>query len=322
MGKVISFTSNKGGVLKTSLTVNIAGVLSQDLEKREFVIQEKKKLYGKRKVRVAEKIEEKLIKKYEKMNQGKSKGKKVLIIDMDNQGNVAVSFRKNPDRLNTTLYDVLVDNVDIRKAIVPVHDNIDLLASNDSMIHFELDVLMNHEKYPNFFKLLKDRISVIKDEYDYILVDSPPNLGLATGNVLATTDYVIIPFQPEAYSLRSLVKTIQSITGIKKRYNKNLEILGVVGTLIDGRTVIHSEILQKCRQFGEENNIKVYETIIPRSIRFANSVAYEGLPATLSYQYKENELINSYFELVKEMGLWLNREKVQLILERFLIWQE
>src|SRR5690625_1368382 len=256
--RVIAVMTNKGGVLKTSLTTNIAGTLAQ-MEK------------------------------------------KVLIIDSDNQGNVGVSFGLNPDEYENSIYNVLLEDMSVKECLVKVHKNIDIVVANDDMNDFELNVLINFKEYDNLFNMLKKSIEEVRDDYDYILIDTAPNLGLTNGNVLAVVDEVVIPFQPESYSMRSLIKAINSVNNFKKKVNKDLKIMGVVGTLIDSRTVLHSDILSECRKFCYENKIKIYDTVIPRSVRFANSVAYQGKPATLTD--KNHSLVKSYFELVKEMNL-------------------
>src|SRR5690625_2274484 len=212
--KVIAIMTNKGGVLKTSLTTNIAGTLAQ-------------------------------------------MGKKILIIDSDNQGNVGVSFGLNPDEYESSIYDVLLEDLPIKDVLVRVHENIDIVVANDDMNDFELNVLINFKEYDNLFKMLKKPIREIKENYDYILIDTAPNLGLTNGNVLSVVDEVIIPFQPEAYSMRSLIKSINSVNNFKEKINENLKIMGVVGTLIDSRTVLHSDILSECSKFCYEEYIKI-----------------------------------------------------------------
>lgn len=257
MAEIIAVSSNKGGVLKTSLCTNLAGVLAD-------------------------------------------KGHKVLIIDTDNQGNSAVSFGLNPDNFDMTLYDVLVDGVKPDEAIIKVHQNIDLLPSNDDMSFLEFDVLSNLSKYPKPYYLLRDAFKKYDlKKYDYILLDSPPNIGLATGNCLVFADKVLIPFQPEAYSMRSLVKILQAIKNFKNEHNAKLEVLGVIGTLVDSRTVLHSQILSECRKFCFKNDIKMFDEVITKSVRFANSVAYEKLPATLTD--KKHPVVKNYYELYKEV---------------------
>lgn len=256
MSQIWAVSTNKGGVLKTSITTNLAGVLSKQ-------------------------------------------GKKVLIIDTDNQGNAALSFGQNPDKLKVSIYDVLTDGLKPEKAIINVHTGIDLLPCNDDMQFLEFDVLTDREKYPKPFSLLKSAITTnLRKKYDHILIDSPPTLGLTQGNILTASDAIIIPFQPESYSMRSLTKIIKAISDFKAKHNPKLEILGVVATLVDSRTTLHSDILKEARQYCLKQGIPMFETVIPRSVRFAASIAYEQLPATLTDA--NNPLVASYFELYKE----------------------
>lgn len=251
----LAISTNKGGVLKTSITTNLAGVLAEK--------------------------------------------QKILIIDTDNQGNVLLSFGINPDIQECTLYDVLVKGEDPKKAIVPVHKNIDVLPSNDDMSFFEFDVLTDSEMYPNPFRLLKDAMVRLEQEYDLILIDTPPNLGLAQGNVLSYADQVLIPFQPEGYSMRSLLKILQSIYNFRREHNPALSIAGILPTLVDMRTRLHPQILKDCQEFCSREGFYFFGTYIPRSIRFATTVSYERMPATLSAP--ENPIVQAYMELAEEM---------------------
>lgn len=256
MTKIISISQNKGGVLKTSLVVNLAGVLA-------------------------------------------TTGNKVLIIDTDNQGNALISFNQNPDKCQYTLYDVLVDGLPVQHAIMNIHENIDILPSNDDMSFFELDVLPEISKYPTPFCLLKNAMTDAMTDYDYIFIDTPPNLGLVQANVLEFATDVIIPFQPEVYSMRSLAKMVNTIEKFKSKTNANLNLLGVVPTLYDRTTILHAEVLQECRKFCLQNDIKVFETIIPKSIKFAKAIAYQQTPATLLK--KKDKVIDLYTDLVHEL---------------------
>ena len=260
MGKILAISTNKGGVLKTSITTNLAGAMASQY--------------------------------------------RTLIIDTDNQGNVALSFGINPDQQEITLYDVLINEVDVKTAIINVHKTavgcIDILPANDDMAFFEFDILTERDKYKNPFALLRNAIEVIKNDYDYILIDTPPNIGLTQGNVLSVADWVLIPFQPESYSMRSLIKILAAINNFKEKHNPSINVLGVVATLIDQRTVLHSQVLQEARKYCLENGIKIFDTVIPRSVRYAASVAYERKPATLVFKHKD-KLVSSYFELLKEI---------------------
>lgn len=255
MTRIISVSTNKGGVLKTSIATNLAGVLCK-------------------------------------------KGK-VLVIDVDNQGDVALSFGLTPDDFEHTIYDVLVDDMPAKHVVENVYKNIDILPGNDDMEFFDIDVLTNINRYKQPFSLLRSKLKDIENNYDYVIVDTPPNIGLAQGNSLAYVDEVLIPFQPENYSMRSLVKIINAVQSFKKDHNPKLRILGIVATLVDSRTTLHSEILQECRKYCFENNLKVFDTIIPRTIRYASSVAYEGLPATLTE--KNMNFIQPYIDLEREI---------------------
>ncbi|WP_139692565.1 ParA family protein [Sporolactobacillus terrae] len=228
-------------------------------------------------------------------------GQRVLIVDCDNQSNVSLSFNLNPDSFENTLYDILVDQVDPRYVIEHVTDNIDILPSNDSLSMLEFEVLTNLNQYPRPFYLLRNMIKDVVNDYDVILLDSPPNLGLVSGNILSFADLVLIPFQPETFSMRSLIKMLSAIDDFKKAHNPKLDVLGVVGTLVNNRTNLHTNILQQCRKFLDHKRIKMFDTIIPRSIRFASSVGFEGLPATLVKENKNNDIVNAYINLYNEI---------------------
>lgn len=252
---IYSTTTRKGGVLKTSLTTNIAGVLSAD--------------------------------------------KKVLIIDTDPQGDCLLTFGRNPDDIKYSLFDVLMGEVPAEQTIVNVAPNIDILPSNDDMVTLEFKVIGDSERFPSPFDLMKQYLARVVRKYDYVLIDSPGHFGLIQGNILKFADRVIIPFQPETYSMRSLVKILAAIDEFKRLHNSEAEVSGVVATMVESKTVLHSDILSKCRQFCAENNIMLYDSVIPKSIRFASAVAYGNLPATL-YD-PEHSMSKTYFELTEEV---------------------
>jgi chromosome partitioning protein len=254
--KVWAVSTRKGGVLKTSMTVNIAGVLA---------------------------------KKY-----------KVLIIDMDTQGNVLLSFGQNPDNVRYTIRDVLTSELtEPRKAIKKVHKNIDVLPANDDMGDFEFEVIPNKDKYPHPFMLLRQTAQELLYKYDYILIDTPPNFGLIQGNALMFADKVIVPFQPEGYSMRALVKILGTIDRFREEYKSDLELMGVVATMVDMRTSLHAEIMEQTRKFCRKNHIPLMDTIIPKSIRYAASISHKKKPVTISQPKHDVSLY--YYELVDEL---------------------
>ncbi|MEY2354364.1 ParA family protein [Lysinibacillus capsici] len=257
--KSIAVSSNKGGVLKTSITSNLASVLS-------------------------------------------TQGKKVLIIDTDNQGNIALTFGINPDTFDYTIYDVLVCGFDVNKAIVSIAPNIDIIPSNDDMSYFEIDVLTNKDKFPNPFDLLKNTLGKLKGKYDYIFVDTPPNLGLIVGDALNAVDVVITPFHPETYSLRSLAKTIKAIDNFKES-NSKLKLGSIVPTKVR-QTLLHKANIVSCEGFAMSNGIKITKTVIPETIAYANAIGKYRMPLALSYKTKkEKELVDVYVKLVQELNL-------------------
>lgn len=240
MCQVICINNNKGGVLKTTTTTNLAGVLS-------------------------------------------SKGYKVLIVDADNQGNATMAFGVAKNSLRTSLYDVLVGGVPAEDAIINVHNTIDLLPSNRELISFEFDVLGEIKKYPEPFQLMKKSLSHLKKSYDFILIDTPPSLGLMNGNVFTFTDHVLIPYAPELYSMDSLVEVVHVIRDFKQAFNPDLEVLGILRTLVNMNTNLHTGIIQETNRYALENDLHVFDTIIPSTVQFSNAVSFYERPATIVY---------------------------------------
>ncbi|MCP1146761.1 ParA family protein [Lysinibacillus endophyticus] len=225
--------------------------------------------------------------------------KKILIIDTDGQGNSSIAFGLNPSEFENTIYDVLLGHTNVENVIVTVDDYIDIIPANEDMNFLEFDILPDIQHYDKPFTLLKRSIQGILHNYDYVFIDTPPSMGLVVGNVLTTADKVIIPFVPETFGVKGLIRIISAINDLKNRENPNLEILGVVGMMVDSRTILHSEMLQQARRFCLENELQMFETIIPRSIRFANSTAYDGKPATMTPS--SNPIVKAYFELLEEV---------------------
>ncbi|MGX1402370.1 cellulose biosynthesis protein BcsQ [Bradyrhizobium japonicum] len=163
----------------------------------------------------------------------------------------------------------------------------------------EFDILPNIQQYTRPFSLLKNALEEVKDIYDFIFIDTPPSMGLVAGNVLAASDKVIIPFVPEMFAVSGLIRVIEAIQDFKSKQNPALEVSGIVGMMVDSRTTLHSEMLQQARRYCMENDLTMFETIIPKSIRFANSTAYEGKPAT--WTDYNNPIVAAYFDLMKEV---------------------
>lgn len=176
---------------------------------------------------------------------------------------------------------------------------IDVLPSNDELTFFDFDIIGNQEKYKRPFYLLRDNCKRLENDYDYIVIDTPPSLSLMVGNVLCIADSVLIPFQPESYSMRSLTKVLEAVRQFKDTHNNKLEVLGVVATMVDTRTVLHSDIIQNTRKYCLDNDITMFDETINKSVRYASSVAYESLPLTLSDS--KNKTAQIYNNLAWEM---------------------
>jgi chromosome partitioning protein len=255
--QVWAIPARKGGVLKTSLIVNLAGALA-------------------------------------------SKGKKVAIVDLDSQGNSIVAFGGNPDVIEYTVYDLLtIKNASVQPSIQSVYKNIDIIPANEKMDDLDFEVIPNREKYPFPFTLLRDALHGIRCDYDYILIDTPPNSVLIQSNALMFADKVIIPYQPESFSMRSLVKTVAAVNKFKEKHNPNLKLLGVVATLVDNRTNVHIEILNETRRYCRKKKIPIFNTIIPRLTRGAADIAYNRLPTTIASP--KDRLSEHYFDLLEEV---------------------
>src|SRR5699024_8182000 len=224
--------------------------------------------------------------------------KKILMIDIDGQGNLGISFKLVPESIENTVYDVLVDDFPIKDVIIPINDNVDILPANSDMSFIEFDILPNIHKYKNPFYLLDNALKPIKDDYDYIFIDTPPAMGLIVGNALIASTDIIIPYVPEVFAVNGLIRIHKAIQDFSSKYNTDLNVMGIVGMMVDTRTTLHQDMLQQARKHCYENNIHMFETVIPRSIRFASS-NLEGVPAVWSKD--KNHLVRTYHDLINEL---------------------
>lgn len=227
---------------------------------------------------------------------------KVLIIDLDGQGNTPITFGLVPDQIEDTIYDVLVYGKDPRDVILGVHENLHILPANSDMDFIEFDILPHLSNFPKPFEILKPYTESLKEYYDFIFIDTPPAMGLIQGNVLVAADKVLIPFVPEDYAVHGLLKINNAIVKFQESHNPNLGILGVVGMMVDSRTSLHSTMMQQARQFCASQNIHMFDTVVPRTIKFPESVN-RGEPAT--WTKSKHKLIDSYYDLLKEIAYQL-----------------
>lgn len=200
------------------------------------------------------------------------KGKKVLLIDEDPQGNATSGLGIQKD-LKDSIYDVIVDDMEIKDVIKKTSiNNLSLCPSNINLAGAEVELVSLDKRETR----LKEKLNIIKDEFHYIIIDCPPSLGLLTVNALTAADSIIIPIQCEYYALEGVGQLMNTINIIKKQLNKNLYIEGVVLTMNDARTNLSTQVINEVRKFFKDN---VYKTIIPRNVKLSEAPSY-GMPIT------------------------------------------
>ena len=199
------------------------------------------------------------------------KGKKVLLIDMDPQGNTTSGVGIDKNEIESTIYDLMIGESSISDCIVEnVFEDMDLIPTNVDLAAAEIELIGVERK--EF--ILKDEIDFVKDKYDFIIIDCPPALSMLTINAMTTADSVIVPIQCEYYALEGLSQLLHTINLVSERLNPTLAIEGIVFTMYDGRTNLSQQVVENVRVNLGGN---VYDSIIPRNIRLAEAPSY-GLP--------------------------------------------
>ena len=220
------------------------------------------------------------------------KGKKVLLIDSDAQGNATSGLGIDHSNIELSVYDCLVDDKKIKTAIIRTkYKNLSVLPSAQELSAAEIE--LSYEENREFF--VKKAISHIKDDYDYIIIDSPPALGLLTINIMTASDTVLIPIQCEYYALEGLAQLITTIKKIKKSLNKSLDIEGIVATMYDKRTNLSQEVYNEVKEHFPD---KTYETVIPRNVRLSEAPSF-GEPI-IKYDITSVGA-EAYFSLAREV---------------------
>ena len=201
-------------------------------------------------------------------------GKRVLLVDIDPQGNTTSGLGVNKNKLEASVYDVLINDVDAADAVRDTMiDTLKLMPSRMELAGAEVELvnLLAREQR------LKNAIAPIRDRYDYIFVDCPPSLGLLTLNALTMADTLLVPIQCEYYALEGLSQLMNTVKLIRRSLNPHLEVEGVVLTIYDGRTNLSQQVVGEVKRFFKN---KVYDTIIPRSVRLGEAPSF-GLPISL-----------------------------------------
>ena len=201
------------------------------------------------------------------------KGKKVLMIDADPQGNASSGLGVDKE-VEESVYDILVNDTEVQEVVKKTNiKNLDICPSNINLAGAEVELVsMMSREYR-----LKEKLDVIKNEYDYIIIDCPPSLGLITLNAFTASDSVLIPVQCEYYALEGLGQLINTINLVKKHLNKNIEIEGALLTMYDIRTNLSNQVVKEVKKYF---NDKVYKNVIPRNVKLSEAPSY-GMPITI-----------------------------------------
>lgn len=248
MGKIIAIANQKGGVGKTTTSVNLAACLG-------------------------------------------AKKKKVLLVDCDPQGNASSGYGIDKSALEQTIYHVLIDGTDIREVIQHTEFKVDVLPANIELAGAEVELVAAISRETR----LKKALDQVAGDYDYIIIDCPPSLGLLTLNSLAAADSVLMPIQCEFYALEGVSQLMNTIDLVRNNLNDNLEVEGVVMTMYDSRTRLAEQVVAEVRDnFGEA----VYKTMIPRNVRLSEAPSY-GQP--IIYYDKSSKGAEVYMKLAKEV---------------------
>lgn len=220
------------------------------------------------------------------------KGKKVLAVDIDPQGNMTSGLGLEKESVDKTIYDLMIGDASIDDVIYKeVIENLDILPTDINLSGAEIELIGTDNK--EF--IIRNEVHKVKDQYDFIIIDCPPALSVLTINAMTTADSVLVPIQCEYYALEGLSQLIHTIELVKERLNPDLEMEGVVFTMYDARTNLSLQVVENVK---DNLNQTIYKTIIPRNIRLAEAPSY-GMPIN-KYDSKSTGA-DSYRRLAEEV---------------------
>jgi chromosome partitioning protein len=232
MGRIIAVANQKGGVGKTTTTINLSACLAE-------------------------------------------KNQKVLVVDVDPQGNTSSGLGIEKNKVKNTIYELILGEASLKDCIIKdVYPNLSIIPSNVNLAGAEIELIGIEEQQ----FIIKKQIDKIRMNYDFIIIDCPPSLNTLTVNAMTTADTVLVPIQCEYYALEGLSQLMHTIDLVKKRLNPTLEIEGIVFTMYDARTNLSLQVVENVKENLKNNNI--YKTIIPRNVRLAEAPSH-GLPINI-----------------------------------------
>ncbi len=219
-------------------------------------------------------------------------GKKVLLIDLDPQGNTTSGVGISKKTLKKSMHDVLSDELPVEQAILPTaFENLSVLPSNISLAGSEFDL---YEAENSEFQI-KGLLDPLRDIYDYLIIDCPPSLGMLTVNAMAAADGVVIPMQCEFYALEGLSQLMISVSRIKQHYNPNLNIVGILATMHNPRLLLAIQVIGELKKHYAD---KLFETTISRGVKLSEAPGF-GLP--VYYHDKRSRGAQEYLDVAKEL---------------------
>jgi ATPases involved in chromosome partitioning len=252
LSKIIAITNQKGGVGKTTTSVNLGASLA-------------------------------------------SLGKRVLLVDIDPQGNTTSGIGINKADVENSIYDVLINEVPAKDAIVETAiPGLKIIPATIQLAGAEIELVPTMSREVR----LKKSLQLVKNQFDYILIDCPPSLGILTINSLTAADSVIIPIQCEYYALEGLSQLLNTIRLVQKHLNTSLQIEGVLLTMFDARTNLGIQVIEEVKKYFQQ---KVYQTIIPRNVRLSEAPSHGQAIITYDPRSKGAEV---YLELAKEVIMY------------------
>lgn len=208
------------------------------------------------------------------------KGKKTLLVDIDPQGNSTSGVGIDKSDIEASSYDVLINDIPVKDAILQTKfKNLSLLPANMNLAGAELELAESE----NRFKVLKKALATVVMEYDYIIIDCPPSLGLLSLNSLVASDTLIVPLQCEYYALEGLSQLVSTVRTVKQNYNEHLELEGVIFTMYDSRLKLNQQVIDEVDKFFPN---KTYKSRIPRSVKLAEAPSY-GEPVLYYEKYSK-----------------------------------